>query len=62
MFRAKRLWALVAAVVVVSVGGYLYYTQVYAADRPPDEQRLQTATVRRGSIVISPAGARSRHQ
>ena len=59
MFRGKRLWALAAAMVVISVGGYFYYTHVYAAGQPPDEQRLQTATVRRGSIVISASGAGS---
>jgi HlyD family secretion protein len=60
MLRRRGLWILVAALVVIGAGGgYYYYTNVYAANQTAEEEPLQTATVRRGSIVISASGAGS---
>jgi HlyD family secretion protein len=60
MSRRRGLWILVAALVIIGAGGgYYYYTNVYAANQTAEEEPLQTATVRRGSIVISASGAGS---
>ncbi len=57
--RKKGLWVGLALVVLVgAVGGLYYYRNIYAAAAGPvEEQAMQTATVRRGSIVISASGA-----
>ncbi len=58
MFRKKGFWiVLILILVAAGVGGAYYYQNVYSAGQEPDEEPLQTATVRRGEIVISASGA-----
>jgi multidrug efflux pump subunit AcrA (membrane-fusion protein) len=58
MLRKKGFWILVILVVLAAgAGGAYYYQHVYSAGQAPEEEPLQTATVRRGEIVISASGA-----
>jgi RND family efflux transporter MFP subunit len=57
LIRKVFLWVIaIAAVVAAGSGGYLYYTRAQAADEVTAEPDVQTATVRRGSLVISASG------
>ena len=58
MVRKKGFWiALIVILLAAGGGGYLYYANVYSAAQEPEEEAVQTATVRRGEIVISASGA-----
>jgi len=53
----RRVWIIITILVLVFSGGYAYYTYQY---QPPqetsDEPELQTATVRRGDLIIYASG------
>ncbi len=49
-------WVLVIIVIAGAASGYYYYRTVYAAAPVATETPVQTATVRRGSLVISATG------
>ncbi|MFZ6026641.1 MAG: efflux RND transporter periplasmic adaptor subunit [Chloroflexota bacterium] len=51
--------AVAVLVIVVAGGGFLYYRQAQASPEQAQENPLQTATVRRGSLVISASGTGS---
>jgi multidrug efflux pump subunit AcrA (membrane-fusion protein) len=55
----KRALFFLLFVAMAAAGGYYYYTEVYLPGQPAsaEEAPLQTATVRRGDIVISAQGA-----
>jgi RND family efflux transporter MFP subunit len=55
----KRVLSFLLFVAMAAAGGYYYYTEVYLPGQPAsaEEAPLQTATVRRGDIVISAQGA-----
>jgi HlyD family secretion protein len=59
MFHKIRTWLILMLLIVAAVGGYLYYQQSAAAGQDASEPSLQTATVRRGSLVISATGSGS---
>ena len=60
MFHKKSFWiVLVVILLAAGGGGYYYYNTIYLANQTPEEQPVQTATVRRGEIVISASGAGS---
>jgi HlyD family secretion protein len=57
VMRKVFLWVIaIVAVAAAGSGGYLYYTRAQAADEVTAEPDVQTATVRRGSLVISASG------
>ena len=52
--KRRRMWPIVLlAIVIVTVGGYLYYTRYLAPAEATEEPALQTTTVRKGDIVIT---------
>lgn len=54
----RTLWIVLAVVVLVSAGGFAYNRMVYVpAQERADESGLQTATVRRGDIVLYASGS-----
>ncbi len=58
MLRKKGFWiVLVAVVLAAAASGVYYYRNGYANSQEAEERPLQTATVRRGSIIISASGA-----
>ena len=55
--KRRRMWPIVLlAIVAVAVGGYLYYSYLTPAEAM-EEPALQTATVRKGDIVITAVGS-----
>ena len=52
----RALWIVLTVVVVVGVGGYGYYRLTAAPEQQAGENTLQTATVRRGDIIIYASG------
>jgi HlyD family secretion protein len=59
MRNRRTIWILVILVFVVAlaIGGYYYYQKVMLpSQQTTDEQPIQTATVRRGSLVLSATG------
>ena len=55
--KRRRMWPIVLlAIVTVAVGGYLYYSYLTPAEAM-EEPALQTATVRKGDIVITAVGS-----
>ena len=58
--RLPRIWVIVAACAAVAAvaggGGYWYWQSRQAADTAASAATVQTATVRRGSIVLSASG------
>ena len=59
MFRKPFFWILVVIVVIASAGGYYYYRQTASTAQAAADTPLQTATVRRGNLVISASGTGS---
>ncbi len=58
MLRKKGFWiVLVVVLLAAGAGGVYYYRNEYANAQEREEKPLQTATVRRGSIIISASGA-----
>ena len=58
MLRKKGFWILFIVIVLAAgAGGATYYQTVYTAGQEPEGEPVQTATVRRGEIVISASGA-----
>ena len=56
--KRQRMWAIVLlAIVIVTVGGYLYYTRYLMPAEATEEPTLQTTTVRKGDIVITAMGS-----
>ena len=54
----RTLWIVLVIVVLASAGGFAYYQMVYnPAQEQTDESSLQTATVRRGDLVIYASGS-----
>jgi len=56
-FPKRILWIIPAVVILVSAGGFAYYRMVYTPTQQTDEPGLQTATVRRGELVIYASGS-----
>ena len=60
MARKIGFWFIVAVLVVVTGGGgYLYYNKTQAAPQTSTESEVQTATVRKGNLIISASGTGS---
>ena len=58
MTRKKGFWFIVVSVIILGVGGYFYYNNVYSADTPEEEAPpVQTAVARRGDLTIFAGGA-----
>jgi len=56
-FPKRILWIILAVVILVSAGGFAYYRMVYTPTQQTDEPGLQTATARRGELVIYASGS-----
>jgi len=57
-FSKRTLWIVLAIVVLASAGGYAYYQMEYLPSQEQGEEPgLQTATVRRGDIVLYASGS-----
>ena len=57
MLRNKRvLWSVLIVIIAAASAGYYYYAKVYAPGEVPEEPTMQTATVRRGDLVIFASG------
>jgi hypothetical protein len=53
----KWIWIILSLFVLALAGGYTYYTYAYLPSQvTTDEPALQTATVRRGNIVLYASG------
>jgi len=61
MLRKKSFWILILVVLVAAAGGYYYYTTEIAVAEAAeaDEPAMQTATARRGDLVVFASGAGS---
>jgi HlyD family secretion protein len=59
MFRKPVFWFVSLLILAGAVGGYLYYRQTAETAQAATEPTVQTATVRRGSLVISASGSGS---
>ena len=60
MFRKKRTWLIIVAIVALTGGAYAWYTLSGSADAAEDEEPpLQTSTARTGDITISATAAGS---
>jgi multidrug efflux pump subunit AcrA (membrane-fusion protein) len=59
MFRKPLFWILIVIVLVAAGGGYYYYRQTATTAEAASAAPLQTATVKRGSLVISASGTGS---
>ena len=57
MTRKKGFWFIIVSVIVLGVGGYYYYNNVYSADIPEEAAPVQTAVARRGDLTIFASGA-----
>jgi RND family efflux transporter MFP subunit len=56
MIRKVYVWILLVLILGAAAGGYIYYRNAYAAPAEATETPVQTATVRRGNLVISATG------
>ena len=53
----KRVWILIAILILLFGGGYAYYTYKYLPTQEiSEEPQLQTATIRRGDIILYASG------
>jgi HlyD family secretion protein len=59
MFRKPIFWILIVVIVIAGVAGYYYYQQNTVNAQAADATPLQTATVKRGNLVISASGTGS---
>ena len=59
--KRRKSWLIVLlATIIVTVGGYLYYSRYLTPAEATEEPALQTTTVRKGDIVITAAGSGNR--
>lgn len=56
-YRKAVLWIIVIVLLAAAGSGYVYYRQASAAPLATEEPDVQTATVRRGSLVVSASGS-----
>lgn len=57
MFRRKMFWMALIVLALAAGGGYYYYDTAYQpAQAAEEEPAVQTATVRRGNLVVSASG------
>ena len=57
-FSKRTLWIVLIIVVLASAGGYAYYQMEYIpSQEQTGEPGLQTATIRRGDIVLYASGS-----
>jgi HlyD family secretion protein len=59
MFRKPLFWILLVVILAGACGGYYYYRQTATSVVSAEASPLQTATVKRGSLVISADGTGS---
>jgi multidrug efflux pump subunit AcrA (membrane-fusion protein) len=59
MFRKPLFWILIVIILAAAGAGYYYYRQTTSSAQAADATPLQTATVRRGNLVISASGTGS---
>jgi RND family efflux transporter MFP subunit len=59
MFRKPLFWILVIVFIAAAAGGYYYYRQTATTAEAASATPLQTATIRRGNLVISASGTGS---
>ena len=59
MFRKPLFWILIVIILAAAGAGYYYYHQNTSTAQAADATPLQTATVRRGNLVISASGTGS---
>ncbi len=52
----RLLWIVLSVVLLLSTGGFAYYRMVYTPSQQTNEPTLQTATVRRGDLVLYASG------
>ena len=57
MLRNKRVWIFIALLIIVVGGGFAYYQYTLASEDVANEPAVQTATVRRGDLVIRASGS-----
>ena len=59
MFKKPLFWILIVIVLAAAGGGYYYYRQSTTTAKAANSTPLQTATVKRGNLVISASGTGS---
>ncbi len=59
MFKKPLFWILIVVLLAAAGGGYYYYRQTATTAEAASATPLQTATVKRGSLVISASGTGS---
>jgi HlyD family secretion protein len=59
MFRKPVFWIVIVVLLAAAAGGYYYYHQTTTTAAAASTTPLQTATVKRGSLVISASGTGS---
>lgn len=59
MFKKPLFWIVIVVILAAAGGGYYYYHMTTTSAEAASATPLQTATVRRGSIVISASGTGS---
>src|SRR4030065_1661219 len=59
MFRKPLFWIVIIVILAAAGGGYYYYRQPTTSAEAASAAPLQTATVKRGSLVISASGTGS---
>jgi HlyD family secretion protein len=59
MFRKPLFWILIVVILAAAGYGYYYYQQTTSTAQAADATPLQTATVKRGNLVISASGTGS---
>ena len=59
MFKKPLFWILVIILLAAAGGGYYYYRQTATTAEAASDTPLQTATVKRDSLVISASGTGS---
>jgi HlyD family secretion protein len=59
MFRKPVFWIVIVVLLAAAAGGYYYYRQTTITAAAASTTPLQTATVKRGSLVISASGTGS---
>jgi multidrug efflux pump subunit AcrA (membrane-fusion protein) len=59
MFRKPMFWIVIIVILAAAGGGYAYYRQSTTSAEAASAAPLQTATVRRGSLLISASGTGS---
>jgi len=57
MFKQKKTWYIIAAVLVVAVSAFVVISLTQSDNQEDEITPLQTATVRQGDIIVSASGA-----